>query len=31
VLGQLRVAGVVQGVGKGSGQTDGFIELADGQ
>jgi hypothetical protein len=31
VLRQLGVAGVVQGAGKGSGQTDGFIELADGQ
>jgi hypothetical protein len=31
VLGQHRVAGGVQGVGNGSGQTDVFIELADGQ
>jgi hypothetical protein len=31
VLGQIRVAGVVQGVREGPGEPDALIELADGQ
>jgi hypothetical protein len=31
VLGEVGVAGIVQGIGKGLGQADPFIELADGE
>ncbi len=31
VLGEVRVAGVVQGLGEGPGQADALIELAEGQ
>src|SRR5262249_2563861 len=31
VLGEVGVAGVVQGVGEGAGETDTFVELADGE
>ena len=31
VLGEVGVAGVVQGVGEGAGETDTFVELADGR
>jgi hypothetical protein len=31
VLGEVRVAGIVEGVGEGPGQADALIELADGE
>ena len=31
VLGEVGVAGVVQGVGEGPGEPDALVELADGQ
>jgi hypothetical protein len=31
VLGQVRVAGVIEGVGEGPGEPDALIELADGE
>jgi hypothetical protein len=31
VLGQIRVAGVVEGPGEGQGESDALVELADGQ
>jgi hypothetical protein len=31
VLGQVRVAGIVEGVGKGPGDPDALLELADGE
>ena len=31
VLGEVRVAGIIEGIGKGPGQADALVELADGE